>query len=125
MRALIDTRPKPERAVLVGAPRRRTADGVHADEHLDELASLADTAGAQVVGRLQQRIAAPAPKSYIGAGKVAELRELAESTEASLVVFDEELSPAQGKNLEAALDRRVMDRAELILDIFATRARSK
>src|SRR6185436_19082455 len=61
----------------------------------------------------------------VGAGKVEELRELAQNTDASLVVFDEELSPAQGKNLEAALQRRVMDRPELILDIFATRARSK
>jgi GTP-binding protein HflX len=95
------------------------------DEHLDELASLADTAGARVVARLSQRRAAPAPRSFIGEGKVEELRELAQSTEASLVVFDEELSPAQGKNLEAALEMRVMDRPELILDIFATRARSK
>lgn len=120
-----DTRLRPERALLVGAPRRGTRDVIQLDEHLDELASLADTAGAEVVGRLSQRVVAPTPNYYVGAGKVDELRELVQSTDASLVVFDEELSPAQGKNLEAALERRVMDRAELILDIFATRARSK
>jgi GTP-binding protein HflX len=120
-----DTRLRPERALLVGAPRRGTRDAIQLDEHLDELASLADTAGAEVVGRLSQRVVAPAPNYYIGAGKVDELRGLVQSTDASLVVFDEELSPAQGKNLEAALERRVMDRAELILDIFATRARSR
>jgi GTP-binding protein HflX len=118
IRAMIDTRPRPERAVLVGAPRRGTQD------HLDELAALADTAGAEVVGRLTQRVARPGAHAYIGAGKVEELKALAESADASLVVFDEELSPAQGKNLEEALGRRVMDRAELILDIFATRART-
>ena len=115
---MIDTRPKPDRAVLVGAPRRGTLD------HLDELAALADTAGAEVVGRLTQRVAKPGAHAYIGAGKVEELKTLAETADASLVLFDEELSPAQGKNLEDALGRRVMDRAELILDIFATRARS-
>ncbi|MBI4499826.1 MAG: GTPase HflX [Gemmatimonadetes bacterium] len=122
---MIDTRPRPERVVLVGAARRGTRDAQHIDEHLDELASLADTAGAQVVGRLSQRVVAPASRYYIGEGKVEELRSLAQSADASLVVFDEELSPAQGKNLEAALELRVMDRAELILDIFATRARSR
>src|SRR5947208_8352012 len=122
---MIDTRPRAERVVLVGAPRRGSSDVVHVEEHLDELASLADTAGADVVGRLTQRVVAPSPNSFIGEGKVTELRALADTTDASLVVFDEELSPAQGKNLETALERRVMDRAELILDIFATRARSK
>src|SRR5258706_10896665 len=120
-----DTRLRPERALVVGAPRRRTRDATHLEEHLNELASLADTAGAEVVGRLSQVRDAPAPNFYIGKGKVDELRELARSTQASLIVFDEELSPAQGKNLEAALELRIMDRAELILDIFATRARSK
>src|SRR5207245_9315127 len=117
-------RPAAGVVLLGGAPRRGTADALHVGEHPDELASLADTAGAQVVGRILQRVVAPAPKAYIGAGKVDEVRLLAENTDASLVVFDEELSPAQGKNLEAALGRRVMDRAELILDIFASRARS-
>ncbi len=94
------------------------------DEHLDELARLADTAGAQVVGRLTQRVQAPRPDHYVGEGKLDELVALIERTDASLVLFDEELSPVQGKNLEKAMGRRVMDRAELILDIFATRAKS-
>jgi GTP-binding protein HflX len=114
-----------ERALLVAAPRRGTRDARHAQEHLDELARLADTAGAVVVGRTIQRVEAPTPAYYVGRGKVAELKALADSLAASLVVFDEELSPVQGKNLERALERRVMDRAELILDIFATRARTK
>jgi GTP-binding protein HflX len=95
-----------------------------AEEHLHELARLADTAGAVVVGTLVQRLDSPHPKYYIGEGKVAELKELVEATGASLVIFDEELSPAQGKNLEDALKVRIVDRAELILDIFATRART-
>src|SRR3972149_1079981 len=93
--------------------------------HLDELARLADTAGAQVVGRLTQRLDAPTPNYYIGQGKVGELGDDRRAAGATLVVFDDELSPAQGKNLEAALKLRVMDRAELILDIFARRAKSK
>lgn len=125
VRPLIDVSPQPERALLVGAPRRGTPDALHAEEHLDELARLTDTAGASVVGRLTQRIAAPKPDHYLGSGKLAELTAVAEETAATLIVFDEELTPAQGKNLEQALGRRVMDRAELILDIFATRAKSR
>ena len=95
-----------------------------AEEHLAELERLADTAGAVVVGTLQQRLDSPHPKYYIGEGKVSELRELVERWDASLIIFDEELSPAQSKNLEDALKTRLVDRAELILDIFATRART-
>jgi GTPase len=95
-----------------------------ADEHLAELGRLADTAGAAVVGTLQQRLDSPHPKYYIGEGKVTELRELIAVEGATLVIFDEELSPAQSKNLEEALNTRLVDRAELILDIFATRART-
>jgi GTP-binding protein HflX len=112
-----------DQAVLVGAPAR-DLDLRLADEHLEELARLTDTAGGTVVGSLQQRLEHPNPRFYIGAGKADELAELVKATEANLVIFDEELSPAQGKNLEEMLDVRVMDRSELILDIFATRARS-
>ncbi len=113
-----------DQAVLVGAPGREV-DLRLADEHLEELARLTDTAGGTVVGRLQQRLDAPNPRFYIGEGKARELGELVKESEANLVIFDEELSPAQGKNLEEILDVRVMDRSELILDIFATRARSR
>jgi len=107
----------------VGAPTKDVTSEI-AEEHLNELGRLTDTAGALVVGDLRQRLDRPHPKYYIGEGKVAELKEVVKANRANLVIFDEELSPAQGKNLEEALGTRVMDRAELILDIFATRARS-
>ena len=109
----------------MGTARRGDAAAALVEEHLAELARLTDTAGAVVVGRIVQRVAAPTPRYFIGPGKVTELRALAEQTAATLVIFDDDLSPSQGRNLERALDRRIMDRSEVILDIFATRARSK
>jgi len=97
---------------------------VQVDEHLDELARLADTAGAELVGRTYQRLEAPTPNLYLGQGKVEELKGVLHDAGATLVLFDEPLSPVQGSNLEKALAVRVMDRTEVILDIFATRARS-
>src|SRR5690606_23449278 len=87
-----------------------------------ELELLVDTAGADVVGRLVQRRDRPDPATYLGRGKVAELRALAEATDCDTVVFDEELSPAQQRNLEAALGRTAIDRTAVILDIFAQNA---
>jgi len=124
IRQLIDIQLPQERAHLVGAPRKGSADAAVVDEHLNELARLADTAGAEVVGRLVQRIESPTPNFYLGPGKVEELTGLLAQTGATLLLFDEPLSPAQGSNLEKATGVRVMDRAEVILDIFATRARS-
>jgi len=121
---LLDNRTPVERTVLVGAPLR-SEDTRVVDEHMEELRRLTDTAGGDVVGRLVQRIDAPTPQFYIGRGKVAELRTLTEETEADLVIFDEELKPDQAKNLEQSLSVRVMDRSELILDIFASRARTR
>jgi GTP-binding protein HflX len=94
------------------------------DEHLDELNRLADTAGADVIGRTYQRIERPSPTFYLGEGKVEELKGVLSGAGATLVLFDEGLSPVQGVNLEKHLGLRVMDRTEVILDIFATRARS-
>lgn len=94
------------------------------EEHLDELGRLADTAGAQVIGRTHQRLEAPTPHFYLGQGKVEELKGVLEAAGATLVLFDEPLTPVQGTSLEEALAVRVMDRTEVILDIFATRARS-
>jgi len=91
---------------------------------LEELERLVDTAGGVVVGEVTQQIDKPNPATYLGKGKVEELRLAIEEKNASLIVFDDELSPSQGKNIEDATGQRVMDRAELILDIFATRARS-
>ena len=88
------------------------------------MSELADTAGAVVVGELTQHIDRPDPRTYLGSGKIDELRQRVSDTNATLVLFDDELSPSQGKNIEDAIGTRVMDRAELILDIFATRART-
>ena len=122
-RDMIDLEPPREKAVLVGAPLKSLSPRI-AEEHLEELRRLVDTAGAAVVGTIMQRIESPSPKFFLGEGKTEELRELVKEVEGTLVVFDEELSPAQGKNLEEFLGTRVMDRAEIILDIFATRART-
>ena len=108
----------------MGAPLKRSADRHRTEEHLEELARLADTAGAEVVGSLTQQLDRPHPATYLGKGKLEELKQRTSAEGASLVLFDDELSPAQGKNVEQAIGVRVMDRAELILDIFATRARS-
>ena len=93
-------------------------------EHLEELARLADTAGAEVLGEVTQQLERPDPRTYLGKGKLDELRLRSSELGATLIIFDDELSPAQGRNVELALGTRVMDRAELILDIFATRART-
>ena len=108
----------------MAAPRKGSPDGRHIAEHLDELTRLVDTAGAEVIGKISQQVLSPNPATLIGEGKVEEVRAEIESTGATLVIFDEELSPVQGANLERELKVRVMDRAEVILDIFSTRARS-
>ncbi len=124
MRMPHDVLPPRERAILVAAPRKGSPDALLIDEHLGELARLVDTAGAEVVGTLHQQLATVSSATLIGEGKVEELRQLVVREKATLVVFDEELTPTQGQGLEEYLKTRVMDRAEIILDIFATRARS-
>jgi GTPase len=121
---MIPVRDPVERAVLVAAPRKGSKDARHITEHLEELTRLVDTAGAEVVGRISQHIASPNPATLIGEGKVEEVAGEVAANDATLVIFDEELSPVQGANLERELKVRVMDRAEVILDIFSTRARS-
>ncbi|MES2522250.1 MAG: GTPase HflX, partial [Gemmatimonadota bacterium] len=108
----------------MSAPSKRSSARHHVDEHLEELARLADTAGAEIAGTLTQQLDRPNPATYLGKGKVDELKDLIGQLDATLVIFDDELSPAQSKNVEQHVGTRVMDRAELILDIFATRARS-
>src|SRR5437016_4396504 len=124
IRRLIEIQSPVERAFLVGAPRKGSDDALHVDEHLEELERLADTAGAQVIGKTIQRIDAPTPNFYLGQGKVESLTEDLKNSNATLVLFDESLTPVQGVKLEKSLGVRVMDRTEVILDIFATRARS-
>ncbi len=112
-----------ERIVLVGVTL--PSSSVRATEtHLDELALLVDTAGADVVDRVLQRRPAPDPSTYLGRGKAEELRERCLATDADTVVFDDDLSPAQQRNLEGILGRTAIDRTAVILDIFAQNART-
>jgi GTP-binding protein HflX len=112
-----------ERIVLVGVVSwPRTLAEVEAS--LDELALLVDTAGADEAARVLQSRASPDPATYIGRGKAEELHQLCEEVDADTVVFDEELSPAQQRNLEKILGRTAIDRTAVILDIFAQNART-
>jgi GTP-binding protein HflX len=113
-----------QRALLVGtgAGTRSTDE---AEASLDELSLLADTAGAEPVERVLQRRDTPDPATYIGKGKAEELRALAEALDIDVVIFDDELSPAQQRNLEKLFARDVVDRVALILDIFAQHASSQ
>ena len=115
-----------ERAFLVGLEHSAGKRGprMPAGASLRELARLARTAGATVVGQAFQRKRHPDPATYIGSGKVEEVRAARERTDYSVVIFDEQLSPAQQLRLESALEVKVLDRSALILDIFASRARS-
>ncbi len=121
--------PENERAILVGhvggTRKDRGAGREFIERSIDELALLADTAGAVVADKLLQRRGTIHPATFLGKGKVEELKQLAEMRDAALVIFDDDLSPAQVKNLENLLQRKVIDRSELILDIFARRARSR
>ena len=108
-----------ERVILVGVD---TEGGETAERSLDELAELAATAGAEVTGRLIQTRECVHPATYIGRGKLIELKELLWETEATGIICDDELSSTQLGNLEEELDCKVLDRTLLILDIFAARA---
>ncbi|HEY2215744.1 MAG TPA: GTPase HflX [Acidimicrobiales bacterium] len=112
-----------ERIILVGVHfPGATTEGV--EEALDELAQLVDSAGADVVGRVIQRRDTPDPATFIGKGKAEEIGALSRELDADTVVFDEELSPAQQRNLEKIFGRTAIDRTAVILDIFAQNARS-
>ena len=112
-----------EKIILVGLtlPPQSDAD---TERHLDELALLVDTAGADEAARVVQRRDRPDPATFIGKGKAEELRELSLAVDADTVVFDDELSPAQSRNLEKILGRTAIDRTAVILDIFAQNART-
>ncbi|MBX3356041.1 MAG: GTPase HflX [Phycisphaeraceae bacterium] len=109
-----------ERAVLVSVRVGREDEEV--EDPLRELRSLAETAGVRVVGEMEQRIRTPRPATYIGKGKVEELAAMVKSLGAKVVIFDHDLSPGQVRNIEKELSAKVLDRSELILDIFANRA---
>jgi GTP-binding protein HflX len=113
-----------EKIVLVGVTVPPVSDS-ETEMHLDELSLLVDTAGADEVARVVQRRDHPDPATYIGKGKAEELRVLSEAVDADTVVFDDELSPAQSRNLEKILGRTAIDRTAVILDIFAQNARTQ
>lgn len=108
-----------EKVILVGVSQQ---EGDDAEDSLEELAELAQTAGAQVVGTVLQSRESIHPGTYVGTGKLLEIRQLLSDTEATGIICDDELSPAQMRNMEDALECKIMDRTLLILDIFAARA---
>jgi GTP-binding protein HflX len=113
----------PEPAILVGiiTESQRVSQ---VEEYLDELEFLAETAGANAVKRFTQRLKHPDPSTFIGSGKVLEIKSFLEESEVNLVIFDDELSPSQLRNLERELKCAILDRTALILDIFAQRAKT-
>ena len=123
---MIEPRPKKthERALLIGLEKQGVSKWDLKDS-LDELAELANSAGAEVVDTITQKLQKPTAPYYIGKGKAEEIKHSFQDREVTSVIFDDELSPAQGRNLETLLARKVLDRTQLILDIFAQRARSR
>ncbi|HYS95817.1 MAG TPA: GTPase HflX [Chthoniobacterales bacterium] len=123
---MIETRPKKthERALLIGLEKQGVSKWDLQDS-LEELAELANSAGAEVVDTVTQKLQKPTAPYYIGKGKAEAIKHSFQDREITSVIFDDELSPAQGRNLENLLARKVLDRTQLILDIFAQRARSR
>lgn len=118
-----ETAKEQETAVLVGVINA-TQDDQQVKEYLDELAFLVQTAGAEPVKYYVQRIAKPDPRTFIGKGKLEEIEAFVKENDVDLVVFDDELSPSQLRNIEKVTGRKILDRNTLILDIFAARART-
>ena len=119
----IEIKGKAERAVLIGLITD-DQDADHVKEYLDELEFLATTANIRTLKRFTQRLNRPDGRTYVGSGKLAEVKEWMTANDADCVIFDDELSPAQQRNIEKELAKPVLDRPRLILDIFARRARS-
>lgn len=118
---------EPERAFLVGVAVRNSQPLLPSDDSLNELALLADTAGMEVIGHTKQNLTHPDPATFVGSGKVEEIREALLATNTKTVIFDDELSPRHQRELERRLgeDVKVLDRSALILDIFAQHARTR
>ena len=119
------TQESAERAFLVTVAAKRSAGRWSAEDSMAELAQLAGTAGVEVAGKLTQRLHTPSKTHYLGKGKLEELISLKDSTSYNVVIFDDELSPTQQRNLEEILKVKVIDRSALILDIFASRAKTR
>lgn len=117
-------KPTGEKAVLVGVITQQQNEK-KSKEYLDELAFLVETAGANPVKRFTQKVSNPNPKTFIGSGKINEIATYVEASDVDLVIFDDELSPSQLRNIEAVFgERKILDRTNLILDIFAGRAQT-
>jgi GTP-binding protein HflX len=112
-----------EKAVLVGVVTKGQDDNL-LKEYLDELAFLAETAGVLAVERFTQKLEYPNPKTFVGKGKMEEILAYVQHNEIDVVIFDDELSPSQLRNIERVLEVKILDRSNLILDIFATRAQT-
>jgi GTP-binding protein HflX len=119
----ITTAIKTETAVLVGVILQKQSEAEVID-NLEELEFLVETAGAITLKRFLQKVDGPNPKTFIGSGKVKEIKEYVELNDVDLIIFDDELSPTQLRNLEREFERRVVDRTNLILDVFAQRAKT-
>lgn len=122
-RNMVSTEVIPEKAILISVCWGQTTME-RTEEYLDELAFLLETAGGVAVKTVIQKLDHPDPRTYVGSGKLEEIKEYAQALEPDLFVFDDELSPAQLRNLERELRTRILDRTSLILDIFALRART-
>lgn len=120
---MIDTSPKKETAILVGLITKQQ-DKEKINEYFDELEFLIDTAGGIPVKRFVQTLDIPNSKTFVGSGKLDEIKQYVKTTNIDLAVFDDELNPSQIRNLERALNCKILDRTNLILDIFASRART-
>jgi GTP-binding protein HflX len=118
-----DTALERESAVLIAVPDKRQAEA-RTQEYLDELAFLAETAGVEVKQRFVQRLDKPDIRTFVGEGKLAEIKAYVKHNGISVVIFDDDLSPSQLRNLEAELEVKIVDRSLLIIDIFATRAKT-
>ncbi|WP_026956084.1 GTPase HflX [Algoriphagus vanfongensis] len=123
LQKLYDTAPKQETAVLVSVVRQQDSDQV-IEEHLDELAFLTETLGVKAVYRFTQKMEKPDIRTFVGKGKLEEIQSYVEHFEVDMVIFDDDLSPSQMRNLENELKVKIYDRSLLILDIFLNRAQT-
>jgi GTPase len=123
MGKMIDTAKQIEKAVLIGVINQENSE-TQVAEYLDELAFLVETAGAEPVKIFTQKLDIPNSKTFVGSGKLAEIESYVKDNDIDLVIFDDELTPSQLKNIERVLNRRILDRTNLILDIFAKRAQT-
>ena len=123
MKEFILTQEETERTVLVGLITN-TQNEAKANEYLDELAFLAETAGALPVKKFLQRLDTPNSRTFVGSGKLSEIKAYIEENEIGMVIFDDDLSSKQVQNIERELQVKILDRTSLILDIFAKRAQT-